>query len=258
LLEVMVAVTVLGLVLSVVLSAQGGLSASNRVAEKSGTATQLLRCKMVEVEEQLLKFGFQEIDKVDTDLPCCEDQDTADFRCDVRVEKVELPNPNSSSGDGGVGAALNLGGPGGIASGLAAAGAGAATAGGPQAALGAVANVTGMNLSLDGGLQDLGNQVLAQGAGAVGGAEGLLQMAMGLIYPSLKIVLEASIRRVTVTVKYKQGLRPQSQSLMQYVTQPQRGGLASDVVPGMMPSGVPGGGAAPPGGTTGAPGGRPR
>ena len=44
LLEVMVAIAILGLVLTVILSAQGGLAASNRSASNMGQATSLGRC----------------------------------------------------------------------------------------------------------------------------------------------------------------------------------------------------------------------
>ena len=52
LLEIMVAMAILGLALSVILSAQGGLAASNRSAANLGTAESLARCKMAEVEEK--------------------------------------------------------------------------------------------------------------------------------------------------------------------------------------------------------------
>jgi general secretion pathway protein I len=55
LLEVMVAVAILGLTLSVILSAQGGLAASNRSAANMGTAANLGRCKMTEAEEKAVR-----------------------------------------------------------------------------------------------------------------------------------------------------------------------------------------------------------
>ena len=64
LLEVMVAIAILGISLTVILSAQGGLAASNRSAEAMGVASNLARCKMTEVEEKLLKFGYQELEKI--------------------------------------------------------------------------------------------------------------------------------------------------------------------------------------------------
>jgi general secretion pathway protein I len=75
LLEVMVAVAILGLLLSVILSAQGGLAASNRSAANMGMAADLGRCKMTEIEEKLLRDGYPEIDAIDTDVSCCVDAD---------------------------------------------------------------------------------------------------------------------------------------------------------------------------------------
>ena len=102
LLEVMVAVGILGLTLTVILSAQGGLAASNKMAANMGIASTVARCQMTEVEERLTKLGYPLVDDIQTDIPCCNDNTEGSFRCDMRVEKVVLPNPPSSSlGDGG-------------------------------------------------------------------------------------------------------------------------------------------------------------
>ncbi len=102
LLEVMVAVAILGLALTVILSAQGGLAASNKNAQNMGMATTLARCKMTEAEEDLLRLGYPEIDKDDRDISCCSAEEHEGFVCDLQVQKVELPNPPQNSlGDGG-------------------------------------------------------------------------------------------------------------------------------------------------------------
>src|ERR1700712_3382141 len=103
LLEVMVAIAILGLVLTVILSAQGGLAASNRSASNMGQAVSLGRCKMSELEEKMLKLGYPEIDAIDPGVPCCEDEKSDVFTCDTRIEKIEMPNFQSgnSLGDGG-------------------------------------------------------------------------------------------------------------------------------------------------------------
>ena len=213
LLEVMVAIAILGLTLTVILSAQGGLAASNRSAANMGQAVQLGRCKMTEIEEQLLKLGYQEIDQIDTAVACCEDATPDGFTCDTRVEKIELPNmaPGSGLGDGGLfSGATNM--------------LQQNAAGGP-----------GLDLNLDGGLQGLGNSLMAQipGAGPGGaGAEGLLGMVMSFLYPSIKPMYEASIRRVTVTVRWKEGKNERELPLTQYVTNPQRGGFAGSALMG--------------------------
>ncbi len=214
LLEVMVAIAILGLVLTVILSAQGGLAASNRSASNMGQGVALGRCKMSEIQEKLLKLGYAELDAIDQGVPCCDDERSEVFSCDTRVEKVEMPSFQSgnSLGDGGA-----VVGPGGSAS----------------ASLPGAVNPAGtgaLNLSTDGGLQGLGTQLAGQFGAGGGGAEGLLSMVMGMLYPSIKPMYEASIRRITVTVKWKEGPNERELPLVQYVTNPQRGGFAADAL----------------------------
>lgn len=246
LLEVMVAIAILGLTLTVILSAQGGLAASNRSAANMGAAVSLGRCKMTELEEKLLKLGFQETDQLETAVACCDDQIDERFKCDFKVEKVELPNMNTgnSLGDGGtlLGAS-------------------------PSSLPGLInpAGSAGLDLSGDGGLQALGGSLASQfgvgvpgapgsGTSAVGGAgaEGLLGMVMGLLYPSIKPMYEMSIRRVTVNVKWREGPNERELPLVMFVTNPARAGFAGNALlpdGGVMDFAAPGSSAAP--GTTG-------
>ena len=231
LLEVMVALAIFGMMISGILAAQAGLAASNKKAAHMGEATTLARCKMTELEEKELKLGYPEIDDIDFDALCCEGADTSTFTCDTKVEKVILPDPPSSTGldmDGGGVAQLM---------GMSADGGGAAG---------------GASLDLDGGLSSLGTALGGQ-TGASGTA-GLLNMAMSIVYPMMKPMMESSIRKITVTVKWKEGPNPATFVLTQYVTNPQRGGFM-----GGMPFGGGDGGAgfgtSPT--TGGAPGGSP-
>lgn len=232
LLEVMVAIAILGLVLTVILSAQGGLAASNRSSSNMGQAVALGRCKMTEIEERLLKLGYPELDSIDPGVPCCEDEKSDVFSCDTRIEKVVMPDLQSgnSLGDGGA-----LVGPGAAAA--------AGTAGLPGL-LNPAGDGGGLNLDVDAGLAGLGAS-LAGGGGA--GTQGLLSMVMGILYPSIKPMFEASIRRVTVTVKWKEGSNERELPIVQYLTNPQRGGFAGSAL-------LPDGGSmdfAPPGGSPG-------
>lgn len=220
LLEVMVAVGILGLVLSVILGAQGGLAASHRTAANLGLASTQARCKMTEVEERLLKLGYPALDQTDTEVPCCEDESTARFTCDVKVEKVELPNL-PTSGSGGDAGSLGIG----------------PEIGSSAGPLGSVVNPAGgASLDLDAGLSGLGVQLQSQVGGA--GAQGLVSMALGFVYPVTKPMMEASIRRVTVTVRWKEGPVARELGIVQFVTNPQRGGFLGGV-------GVDGGALAP-------------
>jgi len=45
-------------------------------------------------------------------------------------------------------------------------------------------------------------------------------MVMGIVYPSMKPMYEASIRKVTVKVKWKEGALDRELELVQYVTNP--------------------------------------
>jgi general secretion pathway protein I len=216
LLEVMVAIAILGLSLTVILSAQGGLAASNSRAANMANAANYGRCKMSEIEERLLKLGYPEIDDLRDGEMCCGD-DSGKFTCDTRVEKVILPNPPSNSlGDGG---AMSLGG----------STSGSSTP--PPAIPGMPPGVDpsalvnpagGGGLNFDGGAGGMQAQL-----GAMGGAGGMLNMVMGMVYPSLKPMLEASIRKVTVAVKWKEGPMGREVLLVQYVTNPQRAGFAA-------------------------------
>ncbi len=200
LLEVMVALAIFGLMISGILAAQAGLAASNKKAGNMGMATTMARCKMTELEEKLLKFGYPVIDDIDNGVVCCENGETTKFICDYKVEKIILPDPPQSSADLDGGAASKLLGM-------------AADGGAPSAAL-----------DFDGGLGAIGSMLGPATGGA--GAAGLIDMAMGIVYPMMKPMMEASIRKITVTVHWKEGPNPVDFVLGQYVTNPQSGGFA--------------------------------
>lgn len=238
LLEVMVAIAILGLTLTVILSAQGGLAASNRSAANSGQAVALARCKMTELEENLLKLGYPELDQIEQGVSCCTDEDREGFTCDTRVEKVEMPSFQSGNalGDGGA-----------LTGAFAAAAPLASNAaGGPGLSLGVDAGLAGMGSSIDGQLA------------AMGGTEGLLSMVMGILYPTIKPMYEAAIRRLSVTVKWKEGSKERDLPIVQYVTDPKRGGFANNALlpdGGAMDFGAPASSASgsPGAGSTGRP-----
>ena len=233
LLEVMVALSILGLALTLILSAQGGLAATNKSAANMGVAINLGRCRMTEIEEKLLKLGYAEVDEIDSSRNCCSDTETPGFSCDWRIEKVILPPPpDTSSGDGGLSFASVL--DGGIP-GMPGMGTGGAV---PTFLSGDGGFPT---LDLDAGLAGIGQ---AMGAPGGGGALGMLSMVFTIIYPSLKPVLEASIRRVTVTVKWNEGFSAREFPLIQYITNPMRAGFAQG---SSVDGGAAAGGVTPPG-----------
>ena len=214
LLEVLVAIAILGLGLTVILGSQVGLFTNASRGQHITIATNLARCKMSEIEVQLLKLGYQLTDQTD-DGPCCADDDGNEgYHCSWKIERVTLPEISLNNADAG----SNPAGDGGLN-------------------LGAIGTLAG--LGQPGGTSlgkpgekaspaDLAKSLTSNPAGAVGG---LAPMMMTLVYPTLKPMLEASIRKVSVTVTYKEGSFERELLITQYVTNPQQGQM--DPVAGM-------------------------
>ncbi|MGD0674263.1 MAG: prepilin-type N-terminal cleavage/methylation domain-containing protein [Polyangiaceae bacterium] len=234
LLEVLFAVALFGAVVTFILSAQAGLMAGNRTAANMSQAMEIGRCRMSEVEERQLKLGFPEIEEKDSTTICCDDKEVPGFSCEWQVERVKLPEVTALGGDGGLSSLLG----GGL--GLSGSSGGAAVAGGIASAIGtsmpgALASPAGAVLSnplggaqldFDAGLQAIGTS-LQQSVGGGAGVQGILSLAFSIVYPSLKPVLEAAIRRITVVIHWKEGAIDRDFSLTQYVTNPSAVGLAA-------------------------------
>lgn len=264
LLEVLVAIAILGLGLTVILSSQTGLFASASRGEHMTAASNLVRCKMSEIELTLEQKGFNLTDEND-EGPCCDD-DTEGYSCAWKIERVELPplpdqslDPNAAPSASAGGLALGgLNGPGG----LGAPGALGALGGPPGAAPGAGGPLGALAAlgagQLPGGAPGSGKgnaspmDMLGQLSGGSGGIEA---MVFGLVYPSLKPMLEASIRRVTVKVSWREGARARDLEVTQFLARPQEGQLGTAEMLGLPQQGEAlgqmfGGTAAPGTGTT--------
>jgi general secretion pathway protein I len=230
LLEVMVAIAILGIGLTVILTSQTGLFSSANRAAKLSMAIGLARCKMSEVEAKLLRDGFPITDETE-EGPCCED-DESRFHCSWSINTVTMPELGAmaSGPDAGAGAEDPLAGLLESSNEL--------MGGDTQGA------ITGLSGMLGGGASE----------GPSMGAGALAPMAMGLIYPQLKAMLEASIRKIIVTVHWEEGSAKRDMSVSQYLTNPQQGGFLgadpnAEVEPGQGGSG--GTGATPRTGTGG-------
>lgn len=228
------AVAILGGALTAILSAQASIAASTKLGNNLGMALSLGRCRMTEVEDKLLKFGYPDIEDIQTELACCDDKDVPGFTCESRVERVLMPSPPSlmsSSVDGGL--ALGGGSPAAMLS-------GGLTGASPSALSGALGGISGLSglsqstsgpdggfgsLNLEAGIQTIGSSLTSQMGGGGAGTQGLLSMVMGFVYPFLKPMMEASIRKLTVVVRWKEGSRVKDFTLLQYVTNPMNGGL---------------------------------
>lgn len=207
LLEVLVAVAILGLGLSVILGAQTGLFSNAKRAQRLSLATGLARCRMSELELELLQNGYPLIDQ-ESEGECCMDEASDGFSCSWKIQRVELPEATNmdAEGDAGVAEAESEG-------------------VGPFAALSALQKGGGAALGENPDIGALAEQLTA-GSGDTGG---LVGMVMGLVYPSLKPMLEASIRKVTVDVKWKEGVMDRSLQITQYVTDPKQGELDAEL-----------------------------
>jgi general secretion pathway protein I len=220
LLEVLMAIAILGLGLSVLLGAQTGLFASAGRAERISIATGLARCKMSEVELELLQKGYPLLDQ-DGEGECCMSEIQDGYQCRWKIQRVELPEPPmEGETDGGLDPM------------------GADPMGeGPMGALMALQQSNGASLGENADMGALASQL----GGAVGGGDGLASMVMGFVYPSLKPLLETSIRKVIITVHWREGIKERTLDVTQYVTNPQLpsaeeldGGLTSGGLGGIL------------------------
>jgi general secretion pathway protein I len=200
LLEVLVAIAILGLGLTVILSSQTGLFSSASRGEHLTAASNLLRCKMSEIELDLAQKGFQLTDE-NGEGECCDEEEG--YSCSWKIERVELPPlPEASATEGDAGVEDPAG-------------------AGPLGALATIGASQGASL----GDKATPSSVMEQlGSTGTSGMEG---MVMGFVYPSLKPMLEASIRRVTVKVMWKEGQRDRELEVTQFLTRPQEGELAT-------------------------------
>lgn len=209
LLEVMVAVAILGLGLTAILSAQAGAFSAATHARSLSLATGLARCKMMEVEEKLKREGFQETDENDSG-PCCDDDDNATMRCTWRIEKPELPEPQLGSLD--LDTDLSLDTPSGGALG----GSGSA---GISGLMGLAGNASSSVPASGANLSDVASGLTSSIAES-GGVDGIAAMAMSFVYPDLKRFFEAGTRRVTVTVHWADGSTDRTLEIVQWFTLP--------------------------------------
>lgn len=216
LLEVLVAIAILGLGLTVILSSQVGLFSGASRGQHLSVATNLLRCKMSEIEVELLRDGYPLTDQSEQG-DCCEDDSAGageGYRCDWKIERVELPTPTEMAiADGGV-QTDGLG------------------------ALGQLAEIEQTQGASLGDKPDIGSIAETLGGSS---AAGLAPLVMGLVYPGLKPMLEASIRKITVKVTWKEGKKERDLSVVQYVTDPRQG----EIDPNADTSGFDGGLGAP-------------
>jgi|APLak6261675434_1056106.scaffolds.fasta_scaffold02480_2 general secretion pathway protein I len=201
LLEVVVALAILGVSLVAVLDINSSAVYSHVYAKKLTVATLLARSKMTDLEQKLYEEA----------LPADDDEDAGDFSAEGWPgykwrAKIIVPKTNGLSPEQLFGALFNFpmgdgaGGAGGLLGGLFGGGAGAAGAG--AAGLGAAAAAGGQQPGGAGGL-----------LGALGPMAGLAQQQ----FTQMVDQLQKSVREVHLTVSWKEGKLTESIDLVTHV-----------------------------------------
>lgn len=184
LMEVMVAVGILALGLTAIFSSQGQAIRVGTRAQHMNVAALMARCKMSELEEQVMKEGLPAVDDSGRD-GCCEDAELEGFECEWRIDRVVLPDDalteEGLEGEGGEGGA----GPAGILS-------------DESAQTGAIDSMLG-------------------GGGGLGGGDGFAEMAIGIAFPVLKPAIEEQVRRASVVVRWREGTSTREFDVVQYL-----------------------------------------
>ena len=149
-------------------------------------AALMARCKMSELEEQVMKEGLPAIDDSGRD-GCCEGAELEGFECEWRLDRVVLPDDalteeglEGEDGEGGESA-----GPAGILS-------------DENAQTGAIDSMLG-------------------GGGGLGGGDGFAEMAIGIAFPVLKPAIEEQVRRASVVVRWREGTSTREFDVVQYL-----------------------------------------
>lgn len=220
LIEVLVAVAILGIGITAIFSSQWVSFATVKHARYVNEASGLARCKMSEVEWDLEQNGYQ-VTEVTENGPCCEGVDSAEISCSWSISPVEFPEPKfgdldlESELDVGTGPSLLGGGVGGPGAG------GVAGA----AALGFLK--TGATaMEKNGDVSGVADSFLG---GSEGAADGIAGLVMQIVYPDLKAIFEAGTRKITVTVSWYEGRRLYTADLEQWVTSSEAAGIGANL-----------------------------
>lgn len=247
LIEVMFAIAILAMAMTVVFSSNIIAARSTMHSRSLTRATLMARCRLTEAEAWLDRNRLPAEDKaledptMMGDEPCCTDGVT----CDAQVDRIELPSPatvETAAGNQILGQAASA------ASGTSFGGASGVRGGDGGAALGgaALGGLSGAMGMMTGG---------GPGGGAPSGAPSPRDMAGTLlttVYPTVKPLLEGAIRRLTVTVRWHEGEREHSFVIVEYVTNPGQT-LPSAELLNALPGANPPGGTPPPTSNLGTP-----
>lgn len=216
LLEVMVAVAILGVGITAILAAQWGAVRTVSEARNLSEANGLARCKMAELEAQLQTEGFTENDFAESG-PCCDGEDNPRITCTWQITRPTFPD--AKFGELDLDADLDLAGTGKTGE------SGGSKSGSGLSAVGALAqaNKGGLELPAGGNASDVA-QSLTGDMGNV--TDGIESMALGIVYPDLRAVFETGTRKVSVRAAWASGEGQYFVDVVQWVTNARVAGLA--------------------------------
>ena len=203
LLEVMIALALLGLGLVVLIKSAAGDIFNAQQAHMMGVATDLARAKMYQIEEKLMKDGFSDTELTEEDRPFDEEGWPA-VLYSYKVEVVELPawdqlqamaKGRCKESDSGTGTGTGTGA--GASAGKSGTGSGEAVEEGcfENSALGGMLSMFGGGFGGGGGGSGSGKGPEADAAAGASFIQGQYQM--------FQQILKATIRKVTLTMKWK-------------------------------------------------------
>jgi len=194
LIEVMIGLALLGLALTVLIKSAAGSIFNARQAQMMGVATDLARAKMYDIEETLLKDGFNETGLSDGDDACTsfesfDDEGWKAVEWCAKIVQVELPSWDKlqDMSKAGSGSGSGAGGKPGSGSALGSALGEEPTGGFQDSALGGMLSMLGGGFGGAGGDTDS-----KQGASFIQSQYSLVQQ-----------VLKDSIRKVTLDIKWE-------------------------------------------------------
>jgi general secretion pathway protein I len=206
LVEVMLALAILGLALVILVRSVAGNITAAQDSFYMGIATDLARGKMLDVEEDLLQEGFQETEQEEEGDFSDEGWDTIKWK--VKVEPVELPSFEVLMGlaNGQAGEGQGSGSGSGTGSGE---GEGEGESQIDKFQSSALGGMLGM-LGMGGG----GSSSEGSGAASQQATAGFLQSQ----YTLVQQVLKQAIRKITLEVSYDTGVHKESFKTILYVT----------------------------------------
>jgi len=186
LLEVMIAVAILGLSLTAIFSSEVGAANIAARARRQNVAVTLARCKMGEIEQIIAIEGLPAIEKKDSDS-CCEHAPVEGFECEWIVERIILPELGAEGEEGEEGDSS-------------------------RDAANRELNAAYDEVDSQG---DTAQQLIAGDGGNLAG------LALQLGFPILKPFFEEQVRRATVSIRWKEGPREIGFDLIQYLVSEQ-------------------------------------